>query len=156
MSLTDRISSSPERMRSFQRERLATEITELVCELMDEHRISRAELARRLGKSPPYVTKMLRNGSNLTVKTISDVFFALGKSVRIVDRALSINSPRLLVMDVPIKSGSVHPRANYEFAIATTPKGRGTDSPLFLALDYQLTTPTTSSGPVPPPQKGAA
>ena len=50
MSLIERISSSPERMKSFQRERLALEITESICELMERDHISRAELARRLGK----------------------------------------------------------------------------------------------------------
>ncbi len=162
MSIADRLSSSPERMRSFQRERLATEITELVCELMSELHISRAELARRLGKSPPYVTKLLRSGSNLTVNTISDVFFALGKSVRVVDQALSINSPRLFVVEVPIEGESFHPRMGYDFAIANTREARGANSPLFLELDYEIATPTQvalaapSSEPITPSQKGAA
>ena len=100
MSLTDRISSSPERMKIFQQGRLEMEITEHICELMEAQNVSRAELARRLGKSAPYVTKMLRSGSNLTVKTISDVFFALGKSVRILPRPISISSPELIVMEI--------------------------------------------------------
>ena len=109
MTLLDRISSSPERMKNFQRERLEMEITELICQLMEEQKVSRAELARRLGKSRAYVTKLLRDGSNMTAKTISDVFFALGRSLRVVDRPLSAWTPRLLVMEVSRTVGRVIP-----------------------------------------------
>ena len=78
------------------------EITELICQLMKQQGLTRAELATRLGKSRPYVTKLLRDGSNMTVKTISDVFFALGHSLRVVERPLSALSPRLLVMEAPL------------------------------------------------------
>jgi transcriptional regulator with XRE-family HTH domain len=68
--------------------------------------VSRAELASRLGKSRAYVTKLLRHGSNLTVQTISDVFHALGRSLRVVDRPLSVSSPALLVTDDPSRTAA--------------------------------------------------
>lgn len=46
--------------------------------LMVRRRISRAELARRIGKSKPYVTQLLRAPSNLTLRTLADVAWALG------------------------------------------------------------------------------
>ena len=101
MNLLDQIAASPERMREFQRERLATEITELISRIMDDQGVSRAELASRLGKSRAYVTKMLRHGSNLTVHTIADVFTALSRTPRLVDRPLSVSSPPLVVMEIP-------------------------------------------------------
>jgi transcriptional regulator with XRE-family HTH domain len=101
MSVYDRASSSPEQMRRFQSARLEMEITELICELLEKQQVTRAELAKRLGTSQPYITKILRGNTNLTLKTISDIFFALGRSVRIVDRPLSISSPRLRVEDEP-------------------------------------------------------
>ena len=57
------------------------EITETICELMDQQGISRVELAARIGTSARYVTKLLSGSTNMTLKTISDVFFALGRSV---------------------------------------------------------------------------
>lgn len=42
------------------------EVTEEVARCMDELDISRAELARRLGTSPAYVTKILRGDANLS------------------------------------------------------------------------------------------
>lgn len=103
MGLLDlnQIASSPELMKEFQRERLAIEITELISRLMEEQGVSRAELATRLGKSRAYVTKMLRHGNNLTIHTIADVFTALGRTFRGVDRPVSVASPPLLVMETP-------------------------------------------------------
>jgi transcriptional regulator with XRE-family HTH domain len=126
MTINERVSQSPERMKHFQSVRLEMEITELVCELMDKQGVSRAELATRMGTSAPYVTKLLRGQTNMTLKTISDLFFALGRSVRIVERPMSVHSPRLLVMEVA--SGESTRRANnrYKFNKLTTtetPKG---------------------------------
>jgi len=45
--------------------------------LMERRKISRAELARRIGRSKPYVTQLLRAPSNLTLRTLSDVAWAL-------------------------------------------------------------------------------
>ncbi len=107
MDLIDQIAGSPERMRDFQRERLATEITEVISRIMDDQGVSRAELASRLGKSRAYVTKMLRYGSNLTVHTIADVFTALGRTPRLVNRPLSVSSPPLVVMERPCDSSKM-------------------------------------------------
>jgi hypothetical protein len=42
---------------------------------------------------------MLRYGTNLTVHTIADVFTALGRTARLVDRPLAVSSPPLVVME---------------------------------------------------------
>jgi hypothetical protein len=64
----------------------------------DQSRIP-ASSAPRLGKSRAYVTTMLRYGPNLTVHTIADVFTALGRTPRLVDRPLSVSSPPLVVIE---------------------------------------------------------
>lgn len=100
MTLQDEL-TSPEFMKLFQRERLETELTEMICRIMKEQNVSRAELARRLGTSRSYVTKVLRDGSNMTLKSVSDIFFALNRSLRLIDRPVSMWTPELLVMEVP-------------------------------------------------------
>jgi transcriptional regulator with XRE-family HTH domain len=55
--------------------------TERICELMDKHEISRAELARRLGKSRAYVTRMLNGQPNMTLKTLTQIAVALGEGI---------------------------------------------------------------------------
>jgi transcriptional regulator with XRE-family HTH domain len=89
----------PDHGRLFQFARLELEVTELFCELMEKENVTRAELARRLGVSSAYVTKVLRGQSNLTLKTVSDFLFALGRSARVVDRHLIADSPPLLVVE---------------------------------------------------------
>jgi len=46
---------------------------------MDSQGMSRAGLARKLGVSPAYVTKVLRGHENLTLKTLARIAFELGK-----------------------------------------------------------------------------
>jgi ribosome-binding protein aMBF1 (putative translation factor) len=53
------------------------EITEAVVRRMDELAISRSELARRLGTSPAYVTKILRGSANFTLASIVKLARAL-------------------------------------------------------------------------------
>ncbi|MBM3473277.1 MAG: helix-turn-helix transcriptional regulator [Armatimonadetes bacterium] len=55
--------------------------TERICELMDKHDVSRAELARRLGKSRAYVTRVLNGQPNMTLKTLTQIAVALGEGI---------------------------------------------------------------------------
>jgi transcriptional regulator with XRE-family HTH domain len=120
MSVSERVAQSPERMKRFQAARLEMEITELLCELMENQGVSRAELARRLGTTPPYVTKVLRGQTNMTLKTISDWCFALGRSVRIIDRPLDVHSPRLLVLEIGSNAKTGRAKVEYQFTMPTS------------------------------------
>jgi transcriptional regulator with XRE-family HTH domain len=122
MSVSERVAKSPERMKHFQSVRLEMEITELIGELMDKQGVSRAELARKLGTTPPYVTKVLRGQTNMTLKTISDFFFALGRSARVVDRPLDVHSPRLLVLEVASGATAARSHKTYQFKKPTIPE----------------------------------
>lgn len=65
------------------------EVTEAVTRRMDELAISQSELARRLGTSPAYVTKLLRGRANFTLATIV-------KLARALDCAVSVRlAPRM-------------------------------------------------------------
>jgi transcriptional regulator with XRE-family HTH domain len=69
--------------RVLEQERLILEVTEAVAALMRSQKVSRAELARRIEKSPAFVTKMLRGDNNFTLRTLSDIFFAMDRSVHV-------------------------------------------------------------------------
>lgn len=58
--------------------RASLEFTEEITRLMAEQHLTRAELARRLGTSTAYVTKLLRGNVNFTVQTMVRVARALG------------------------------------------------------------------------------
>ena len=59
------------------------DFTEDLCRVMAEKDVSRAELARRIGTSPAYVTKILRGTSNFTLSSMVRVAMALGCDLRI-------------------------------------------------------------------------
>ncbi len=72
------LAERPEVQQTLERERAYMEAYMLIIKLMDEQDVSKAELARRLGRSRPYVTKLLNGSTNMTIRTIADVLFHLG------------------------------------------------------------------------------
>ncbi len=62
----------------LQQEELILEATELLATIMSENGISKADLARRLRKSKAFVTQCLNGGQNLTLRTLADLFGAIG------------------------------------------------------------------------------
>ncbi len=80
----DRLQDSDESKRILEQERLLLEITETIAILMEENKITRSELANRIGSSPAYITKMLRGDNNFTLRKLSDVFYALGQSAHML------------------------------------------------------------------------
>jgi transcriptional regulator with XRE-family HTH domain len=80
----DSIRATPEGRRSIDRERLCFEATEVLCRLMEDRRVSSAELARRLGVTPARVSQLLSGSRNLTLASLAEAFHVLGRSVHIV------------------------------------------------------------------------
>lgn len=85
----DKLTRTEQGMRLYQQERAILDVTELICQLMDEEHVTRSVLAGRLGRSRGYVTQLLDGRANMTVRTISDVFVALGRALHFQDGALS-------------------------------------------------------------------
>lgn len=88
--------------RAMAVESLLLEATETICQRMEELQVSRAELARRLGKSRAAVTKMLEGNANLTIRTLAEVLFALDGELSFGVRAVG----------APIAAPSASPRAS--------------------------------------------
>lgn len=59
------------------------EFTEGLYDLMQAHNISRKELAKRLGTSPAYITKVLRGNVNFTVDSMVKLAKAVGGTVQV-------------------------------------------------------------------------
>ena len=58
-------------------ERLILDVTELLTEALGNSGVTRADLARRLGRTPGFVSQVLGGGRNLTLRTIADIAEAL-------------------------------------------------------------------------------
>lgn len=63
--------------RLVRQEELILQVTETLTQALDEAGVTKAELARRLGKSPGFVSQVLGGGRNLTLRTLSDIAAAL-------------------------------------------------------------------------------
>ena len=62
-------------------EELILEVTETICEVLEKEKISRKELADRLGKTKGFVSQLLNGGRNLTLRTVADILHVLGYKV---------------------------------------------------------------------------
>lgn len=82
-TLVDRLSETAQERKLLQREMAVMEVTELICGIMEEEDVSRAELARQLGTSPANVTQLLDGERNMTISTISDILFHLDKEIKV-------------------------------------------------------------------------
>jgi transcriptional regulator with XRE-family HTH domain len=76
-STFERYIDNPEHRRILEQERVMVDATELVCNAMDFRRMSRSELAEKMGRSKAHVTQILRGSQNLTLRTLADVFYAM-------------------------------------------------------------------------------
>jgi transcriptional regulator with XRE-family HTH domain len=73
----------PEFRRLLTIEALVAEASEMIARLMAEQNVSKADLARRLGKSRAWVTQLLSGKANMTVRTLAEVVYALDAEVKL-------------------------------------------------------------------------
>lgn len=74
---------SAEQSDRFRIDGLKVEISEQIYQAMNQQGISNADLARRLGKSRAYVTKLLRGTTNFTLESLVRIGRALSNEVEI-------------------------------------------------------------------------
>jgi transcriptional regulator with XRE-family HTH domain len=74
----DRELPDPEDQRDYARERAKIVVTEAVAERMQAIGMKRVEVAAKIGKSKSHVTQLLSGRRNLTLRSLSDVLWALG------------------------------------------------------------------------------
>jgi transcriptional regulator with XRE-family HTH domain len=68
---------------TYQSASIILEFTEGLYGLMQENNISRKELAKRLGTSPAYITKVLRGDINFTIDSMVKLAKAAGGTVQV-------------------------------------------------------------------------
>lgn len=59
------------------------DFTEELSKIMDNNGICRAELARRMGSSPAYITKVFGGQANFTIETMTKLALAVDHAIRI-------------------------------------------------------------------------
>ena len=63
--------------RLVRQEELILDVTETLTQALENAGVTKAELARRLGRSPGFVSQVFGGGRNLTLRTIADIASAL-------------------------------------------------------------------------------
>ncbi|EPB5652907.1 transcriptional regulator [Citrobacter braakii] len=70
--------------REMASERLVFNATEDILLAMQDAGVNKCELAKKLGKSASHVSQLLDGTRNMTLKTLSDISYALGAEARVV------------------------------------------------------------------------
>jgi len=91
MSLLEKYMEDPEVARLVAQGELIMEVTETLCELLEKEKVSRKELADRLGKSKGFVSQLLNGGRNLTLRTVADILHVLGYKVTLTPHKKEIH-----------------------------------------------------------------
>ena len=83
---TEWFNESAENQQLTAQERLIIEVTEAIYSKMDDVGITKADLAQKLGKSQAFVSQLLSGSRNMTLRTLSDLCFAVGGTPSITIR----------------------------------------------------------------------
>jgi len=75
--LIKKMQEDPELEKFYYEQKIILEITEKISQIMFDKKISKKELATRLGKSQSYVTRFLDGTCKMDLKTIINIFYAL-------------------------------------------------------------------------------
>ena len=93
--------------------------------VMGQKRISRSELAKRLGCSPANVTQMLSEHSNLTLESVARIFYALEDGVMVKSEYLERRRAKVLAEALHATWDRTQKNANEAFA---HPQKEGVDT----------------------------
>lgn len=69
--------------REYRQEQLQHDVAELICHEMESQGVTRTELASRMGRTKGFISQVLSGDHNPTLKTVSDLLFALGLGLRV-------------------------------------------------------------------------
>jgi ribosome-binding protein aMBF1 (putative translation factor) len=83
-ALIDNLVCGSEEMKFYLQEKLILDVTELIAKIMEKKNIKKTELAQKLSRSKGYITQLLDGRANMTIRTISDIMWALDSGL-IVD-----------------------------------------------------------------------
>ena len=98
--------SSERNRRLLREEELILDVTEAVSAAMQEAGISKAQLAKRMGRTKGFITQLLSGGRNLTLRTLAGLADALEARVTITisqnrdSRSVSSEPPDLRVSKI--------------------------------------------------------
>jgi predicted transcriptional regulator len=88
----EKLMSDHEGRKLYFREDLIFEITESICKVMEEKRITKADLSRLAGVSKSNITQLLSGDHNMRLTTVADLLYALDSKLAVSAVPLDINN----------------------------------------------------------------
>jgi len=88
----EKLMSDHEGRKIYFREDLIFEVTESICKVMEEKRISKADLSRLAGVSKSNITQLLSGDHNMRLTTVADLLYALDSKLAVSAVPLDINN----------------------------------------------------------------
>lgn len=81
--LNEWLTNQPGHARSLAEEELIVDVSEEIWAALNGSGLSKAELAERLDVSRPRITNLLNGSANMTLRTLADIAYELGKRVSV-------------------------------------------------------------------------
>ena len=79
--------------KAFARESLIYNVSEDLLVIMEQLKVSKAELAKKMGKSKAHISQLLSGNRNLTIGTLSDICFELGLEAKVEFPGFDLKNP---------------------------------------------------------------
>jgi transcriptional regulator with XRE-family HTH domain len=79
----DELMLDPEFRKHYAIEGFIGDTAELIWQLLVRQNMKQADLARLLNKTPAFVSQLLNGKANMTIRTLAEVVYALGATVKI-------------------------------------------------------------------------
>ncbi len=94
VATTEILASEVDPSRLYHQEVAISRVASLVRSLMKDKGVTNADLARKLGKDPGYVSRVLAGKMNMTLSTAVDILWAL-------DSSIEVSAKPILTQDIP-------------------------------------------------------
>jgi transcriptional regulator with XRE-family HTH domain len=107
-TLMDQYLEDPEFAKLMAQGDLIMEVTETLCELLEEEKVSRKELAERLNKTKGFVSQLLNGGRNLTLRTVADILHVLGYKVSLNPQKEEKQRRNTKIIEFPIQTQTIN------------------------------------------------
>jgi ribosome-binding protein aMBF1 (putative translation factor) len=91
-ALIDRLPRDSEEMKYYLQEKLILDVTEHIVECMDREGINKTHLAQKLGRSKGYITQLLDGRANMTLRTLSDIMWALDCTLSVSTQPIDMDT----------------------------------------------------------------
>ena len=76
-TLIENIIKTEEDKRLFAQEGLILNVTEMICQLMEQTSITKKQLAQKMGTNQSHITQLLNGTREISLRTLSDILFYL-------------------------------------------------------------------------------